>query len=135
MFDNVSSSIGYIRAGKLRPLAVTTATGSNALPDIPTVGESLPGYEASVVNGIGAPKGTPPEIVALLNREINAGLADHKAKEQLTNLGFTVLSGSPADYGKLIAEEDRKMGQGDPLLWREGELMLSEQPFIAKPLT
>ena len=89
MFDNVSSSIGYIRAGKLRPLAVTTATRSDALPDIPTVGDFLPGYEASVVNGIGVPKGTPPEIVAILNREINAGLADAKVKAQLANLGFS----------------------------------------------
>jgi tripartite-type tricarboxylate transporter receptor subunit TctC len=108
MFDNVSSSIGYIRAGKLRPLAVTTATRSNALPDIPTVGDTLPGYEVNVVNGIGAPTNTPPEIVALLNREINAGLANAKVKAQLANLGFTVLSGSPADYRKLIAEETEK---------------------------
>jgi tripartite-type tricarboxylate transporter receptor subunit TctC len=108
MFDNVSSSIEFIRAGKLRPLAVTTATRSEALPDIPTVGDFLPGYEASSVNGMGAPANTPPEIIAKLNKEINAGLADTKINARLTDLGSTAFLGSPADYRKFIADETEK---------------------------
>jgi tripartite-type tricarboxylate transporter receptor subunit TctC len=111
MFDNISSSIPHIRAGKLRPLAVTTATRSQALPDIPTVGDFVPGYEASAVNGVGAPKATPAEIVDVLNSEINAGLADPKIKARLADLGGSVLAGSPADYAKLIAEETEKWGR------------------------
>jgi tripartite-type tricarboxylate transporter receptor subunit TctC len=111
MFDNVSSSIEYIRAGGLRPLAVTTSTRSESLPDIPTVGDFVPGYEASAVNGIGAPKATPTEIVDKLNKEINAGLADPKLKVRLADLGASVLVGSPADYRKLIAEETEKWGK------------------------
>ena len=102
------SSIEYIRAGKLRALAVTTATRSEALPDIPTVGEFVPGYEASAWFGVGAPKDTPAEIVDKLNKEINAGLADPKMKARLADLGGTVLAGSPADFGKLIADETEK---------------------------
>src|SRR5262249_54103906 len=108
MFDPVVSSIAHIRAGKLRPLAVTTSMRSEALPDIPTVGEFLPGYEVSVWFGAGAPKNTPTEIVDRLNKDINAGLADPKIKEQLADLGGTVLPGSPADFGKLIADETEK---------------------------
>jgi len=108
MFDPVVSSIAHIRAGKLRPLAVTTSMRSEALPDIPTVGEFLPGYEVSVWFGVGAPKNTPTEIVDRLNKDINAGLADPKIKEQLADLGGTVLPGSPADFGKLIADETEK---------------------------
>jgi tripartite-type tricarboxylate transporter receptor subunit TctC len=111
MFDNVSSSIEYIRAGGLRPLAVTTATRSEALPDLPTVGDFVPGYEASAVNGIGAPRATPTEIIDKLNKEINAGLADPKLKARLADLGASVLVGSPADYGRLIAEETEKWGK------------------------
>jgi tripartite-type tricarboxylate transporter receptor subunit TctC len=103
-----SSSIEYIRAGKLRALAVTTAARSVALPDIPTVGEFVPGYEASNFQGIGAPKNTPAEIVAKLNQEINAALADPKMKARLADLGGEALAGSPADFGKLIAEETEK---------------------------
>ena len=110
MFDPVVSSIAHIRAGKLRPLAVTTSMRSEALPDIPTVGEFLPGYEVSVWFGAGAPKDTPTEIVDRLNKDINAGLADPKIKEQLADLGGTVLPGSPADFGKLIADETEKWG-------------------------
>ena len=87
---------------------MTTATRSEALPDIPTVGEFVPGYEASAWHGIGAPKNTPAEIVDRLNREINAGLADPKIKARLAELGGTVLAGSPADFGKLIADETEK---------------------------
>jgi tripartite-type tricarboxylate transporter receptor subunit TctC len=111
MFDNVSSSIEYIRGGRLRPLAVTTATRSEALPDIPTVSDFVPGYEASAVNGIGAPRATPTEVVDKLNKEINAGLADPKLRARLADIGAAVLVGSPADYGKLIAEETEKWGK------------------------
>ena len=114
MFDTMPASIEYIRAGKLRALAVTTATRSEALPDIPTVGEFVPGYEASAWFGVGAPKNTPAEIVDKLNKEINAGLADPKMKARLADLGGTVLAGSPADFGKLIADETEKWAQGDP---------------------
>ena len=92
-------------------LAVTTATRSDALPDIPTVGEFVPGYEASVWWGVGAPKATPAEIVEKLNKEINAGLADPNMKTRLADLGGTVLPGTPADFGKLIAEETEKWGK------------------------
>jgi tripartite-type tricarboxylate transporter receptor subunit TctC len=105
------ASFEYVRAGKLRALAVTTATRSEALPDLPTVGEFVPGYEASGWYGIGAPKNTPTEIVDKLNKEINAGLADLKIKARLVDLGGTALSGSPADFGKLIADETEKWGK------------------------
>ena len=111
MFAAMPSSIEYIRAGKLRALAVTTATRSEALPDIPTVGEFVPGYEASAWFGIGAPKNTPAEIIDKLNKEINAGLADPKIKARLADLGGTALAGSPADFGKLIADETEKWGK------------------------
>jgi tripartite-type tricarboxylate transporter receptor subunit TctC len=102
------SSIEYIRAGRLRALAVTAATRSDALPDIPSVGEFLPGYEASAWYGVGAPKATPAEIVDKLNKEINAALADANMKARLADLGGTVLPGSPSDFAKHIAEETEK---------------------------
>jgi tripartite-type tricarboxylate transporter receptor subunit TctC len=108
VFVNPTPSIGYIRSGKLRALAITTATRSEALPDIPTIGEFVPGYEASSIFGLGAPKNTPAEIVDGLNKEINAALVDPKFKTQFSNLDGTVLGGSPADFGKLIAEETEK---------------------------
>ena len=111
MFAAMPASIEYIRAGKLRALAVTTATRSEALPDIPTVGEFVPGYEASAWFGVGAPKNTPAEIIDKLNKEINAALADPKIKARLADLGGTVLPGSPADFGKLIADETEKWGK------------------------
>jgi tripartite-type tricarboxylate transporter receptor subunit TctC len=107
-FGAVPPSIEYIRAGKLRALAVTTATRSEALPDIPTVSEFVPGYEASGWYGIGVPKNTPVEIVDKLNMEINAALADPKMKARLADLGGEVLAGSPADFRKLIADETEK---------------------------
>jgi tripartite-type tricarboxylate transporter receptor subunit TctC len=110
-FANTVASIEYIRAGKLRPLAVTTATRSEVLPDIPTVDEFVPGYEASGWSGIGSPKNTPSQIVDKLNAETNAGLADPNMKVRLADLGGTVLAGSPADFGKLIAEETEKWGK------------------------
>jgi tripartite-type tricarboxylate transporter receptor subunit TctC len=109
MFDVMLESIEYIRAGKLRPLAVTTAAlPSAALPHLPTVSEFVPGYEASQWYGIGAPKNTPAEIVAKLNTEINATLADPKMQARLADLGGMVIAGSPADFGKLLAEETEK---------------------------
>ena len=111
MFATMSSSIEYVRGGKLRALAVTTATRSPVLPDIPTVAEFVPGYESSFWTGVGTPKNTPAEIVEKLNKEINAGLADPKVKARLADLGGTVLAGSPADFGKLIAEETEKWGK------------------------
>jgi tripartite-type tricarboxylate transporter receptor subunit TctC len=110
-FDPIPNSIGYIRAGKVRPLAITSATRSEALPDVPTVSEFVPGYEGSFWFGVGAPKGTPAEIVNKLNKEINAALADPKIKARLANLGGTVLAGSPADFGKFIADETEKWGK------------------------
>jgi tripartite-type tricarboxylate transporter receptor subunit TctC len=111
MFPGTVASIEYIRAGRLRALAVTTATRSEALPGIPTMGEFVPGYEASQWFGIGAPKNTPGDIVDKLNREINAGLADPKIKARLADLGGEVLALSPADFAKLIAEETEKWGK------------------------
>jgi tripartite-type tricarboxylate transporter receptor subunit TctC len=108
MFDPVPSSIELIGAGKLRPLAVTTAMRLDVLPNVPTVGDFLPGYEASGWQGVGAPKNTPPEIVEKLNKEINTALADPRMKARLAELGGTVLPGSPADFGKLIADETEK---------------------------
>ena len=109
-FVQTVASIKYIRTGQLRPLAVTTATRSEALPDIPTVDEFVPGYEASAWQGIGAPKATPAEIIDKLNKEINAALADPKNKARLANLGGDVLVLSPADFSKLIADETEKWG-------------------------
>jgi len=111
MFPSVLSSLEHIRAGKLRVLAVTTATQSQALPNVPTVGEFVPGYEASFLYGLGAPKNTPAEIIAKLNNEINTGLADPKLKVRLADLGGTVIAGSPADFGRLIADETEKWGK------------------------
>jgi tripartite-type tricarboxylate transporter receptor subunit TctC len=110
-FDPVTSSINYIRTGKLRALAVTTESRSKVLPEIPTVSEFLPGYESSLWSGLGAPKGTPTEIVEKLNKEINAGLADPDLKSRLADLGGTVLAGSPADFAKLVADETDKWGK------------------------
>jgi tripartite-type tricarboxylate transporter receptor subunit TctC len=111
IFDTSSNSIEHIRAGRLRALAVTTATRSEALPGIPTVGEFVPGYEVSSWWGAGVPKKTPADIVDKLNKAINTGLADPKIKARLAELGGTVLGGSPSDFGKLIADETEKWGR------------------------
>ena len=108
LFATMSSSIEYVRAGKLRALAVTTATRSSVLPDIPTVAEFVPGYESSFWTGVGAPKNTPAEIVDKLNKEMNATLADPKFKARRADLGGTALSGSPLDFGKFVADETEK---------------------------
>jgi tripartite-type tricarboxylate transporter receptor subunit TctC len=111
IFVTTVASIGYIKDGRLRALAVTTAARSDALPDVPTVGEFVPGYEASSWFGIGAPKNTPVEIVGNLNSEINAALTDANMKARLADVGGTPLVGSPADFGKLIVEETEKWGK------------------------
>jgi tripartite-type tricarboxylate transporter receptor subunit TctC len=108
MFDVLYSSIGHIRAGKLRALAVTTAARSTVLPDLPTVGEFVPGYEASGWAGIGAPKNTPSEIIDRLNKEVSAILADPKATARLTDLGAIVFANTPTGFGKHIAAETEK---------------------------
>jgi tripartite-type tricarboxylate transporter receptor subunit TctC len=110
-FPDIGSSIEHVRSGKLRALAVTTVTRSEALPKIPTVGEFVPGYEGSNWWGVAAPKNTPAEIVNKLNSEINAAFADPKVKARLAELSGTSLAGSPADFGKLIAEETDKWGK------------------------
>jgi tripartite-type tricarboxylate transporter receptor subunit TctC len=111
MCDNISTSIEHIRAGKLRALAVTTATRSELLPELPTVGDFLPGFEQSAFFGVGAPIRTPVEIIDKLNAEINAGLADTRIKARLAEVAGPVLAGSPADFGKLIAHETEKWGR------------------------
>jgi tripartite-type tricarboxylate transporter receptor subunit TctC len=110
-FATMTASIGHIRADKLRPLAVTTLSRSDALPGIPSVGEFVPGYEASSWFGIAAPNGTPVEIIEILNRETNAGLAAPKIEARLTDMGGMLLTGSAADFGKLIADETEKWGK------------------------
>jgi tripartite-type tricarboxylate transporter receptor subunit TctC len=110
-FGPLLSSIGYIKAGNLRPLAVTTTTRSQILPDVPVLSETVPGYDVSSWYGIGAPKSTPAEIVERLNTAINASIADPKFQARLANLGGTVLPGSPTDFGKLISDETEKWGK------------------------
>ena len=107
-FDPMPSSIEYVKAGRLRALAVTTATRSETLPDVPPVGDFVPGFESSTWYGVGAPRNTPIEIIDKLNKEINTALADPKIKARLADLGDTVLPGSPTDFGKLIADETEK---------------------------
>jgi tripartite-type tricarboxylate transporter receptor subunit TctC len=108
MFDLMPASIGYIRTGKLRALAVTTSVPSEALPDVPTVKKFLRGYEASTWNGVAVPRDTPTEIIDKLNRDINAGLADPNIKARLSDLGATALAQSSADFGKFVADETEK---------------------------
>jgi len=108
MFDTVPASMQYLKSGKLRPLAVTTATRAEALPELPTVADFVPGYESSALYGIAAPRNTPTQIVDKLNREINAALADPTMKARLADLGGSVLAGSAADFRKLITEETEK---------------------------
>jgi tripartite-type tricarboxylate transporter receptor subunit TctC len=110
-FASTPASIEYIKAGRLRALALTTTTRSEALPDIPTVAEFVPGYEASYWAGIGAPKATPAEIVNKLNKEINAALADPNMKARVADLGGDVLALSPTDFGQLIADDTEKWGK------------------------
>jgi tripartite-type tricarboxylate transporter receptor subunit TctC len=108
MFDNMPSSLPHIQAGKLRALGVTTAQRSDALPNVPTVADTVPGYEASAFFGMGVPAGTPPEIIDKLNKEINAALADPRIKARLAELGGMLIPGSSQDFGKVVAEETEK---------------------------
>jgi len=110
-FGPLLSSIGYIRAGNLRALAVTTTTRSQILPDVPVLSETVPGYEASWWAGIGAPKNTPAEVIEKLNTAVNVSIADANLETKLANFGGTVLAGSPADFGKLISDETEKWGK------------------------
>jgi len=111
VFDTFAASIEFVRAGKLRPLAVTTTTRSPILPDVPPLADFLPGYDASTWLGVGAPKSTPREIVERLNGEINAALADPIMQERIASFGYSVLPGSPAEFGKFIVEETEKWGE------------------------
>jgi tripartite-type tricarboxylate transporter receptor subunit TctC len=111
MFDNVPTAKEFVKSGKLRGLAVTGATRSEVLPDLPTVADFLPGYEATSWYGLGAPKGTPGEVIERLNREVNAILAEPKTKERFLELGAVMLPGSPAEFGKLVADETEKWGK------------------------
>jgi tripartite-type tricarboxylate transporter receptor subunit TctC len=111
MFDNMASSVEHVRSGKLRGLAVTTAARSEALPELPTVGDFVAGYESSGLYGVGMPKNTPVEFVNVLNREINAAIADPRMKARLADLGGTMLPGTSADFGRLIATEVEKWGK------------------------
>jgi tripartite-type tricarboxylate transporter receptor subunit TctC len=108
IFDGIQSSVGHIKSGKLRALAVTTTARSEALPEIPSMSEFLPGYEASGWNGLGAPLHTPAEVIDKLNAETNAALTDPKFRARLTELGGTPLPGSPADFARLFREETEK---------------------------
>ena len=110
-FNALTTSIEYIKAGKVRPLAVTTAVRSEALPDVPSIGDFVPGYEASAINGLAAPASTPSAIIERLNQEINVALADPRIKAQLADQGSMVAGGSPADYGRLLATETEKWGK------------------------
>ena len=111
MFDNVPTSAQPVKAGKLRGLAVTSTEPSAVLPDLPVVADFLPGYEASAWYGLGAPRGTPAEIIDRLNKEVNAILADPKAKARLEELGASLLPGSPPEFGNLLADETEKWGK------------------------
>jgi tripartite-type tricarboxylate transporter receptor subunit TctC len=111
MFDAVPSAIAHIRGGGLRALAVTTARRSEALPDIPVLADTLPGYAASSWYGVGAPRGTPAEVVGRLNREIDAGLSDPTLLAQFASLGATPMRGTPAELGRVIAEETERWGR------------------------
>ena len=111
MFDNLPSSIEHIRAGRLRPLGVSSKVRWDGLPDVPTIGDTVPGFETSAWAGIGAPKGTPADVIEKLNKEIAAGLADPKIKARILELGGTPLTSSPAEFGRLIADESAKWGK------------------------
>jgi tripartite-type tricarboxylate transporter receptor subunit TctC len=110
-FASTASSVEYIKSGRVRPLAVTSTKRSEALPDIPPISDFVPGYEASAWYGVGAPRNTPADIVEKLNNEVNAGLADPKLKARLAEFGVSPIAGSPADFGKLIADETEKWGK------------------------
>ena len=118
MFDNMPSCLQLVKAGKLRALAVSTEKRSDQLPDVPTVGETVKGYEASAWFGMGVPAKTPPDVIAILNKAINEGLADPKVKARLTELGGAPMGGAPVDFGMIIASETEKGAQGGRALRR-----------------
>jgi tripartite-type tricarboxylate transporter receptor subunit TctC len=111
LFDNLPGSVEFVKTGKLRALGVTTAKRATALPDVPTVGETVAGYEASVFYGVAAPKATPPEVVEILNKAFNAALADPKMQQRIADLGAEPMPMTPAEFGKLVADETEKWGQ------------------------
>jgi tripartite-type tricarboxylate transporter receptor subunit TctC len=111
LFDTLSTSIEHIRAGKLRPLAVTGATRSEALPDVPTIGEFVPGYEASLWLGLGAPRNTPTAVIERLNKEVNTGLADSTIRTRITDMGYAAFASSPVEFAQFIATETDKWGK------------------------
>jgi tripartite-type tricarboxylate transporter receptor subunit TctC len=111
LFDTLSTSIEHIRAGKLRPMAVTSATRSEALPDVPTIGEFVPGYEASLWLGLGAPRNTPTAVIEKLNKEVNAGLADSTIRARIADMGYTPFASSPLEFAQFIATETEKWGK------------------------
>jgi len=111
MFDNIPTSAEHIKAGRLRGLAVTSAARSQVLPDLPTVADFLPGYEASAWYGLGAPKNTPDEVIDKINKGMNAVLADPKPQARFAELGASLLPGSPADFSRLVADETEKWGK------------------------
>ncbi len=119
MFDNMPSCLPHIKAGKLRALAVTTEKRSDALADVPTLAETVPGYEASAWFGMGVPAKTPPEIIAVLNKAINEGLADPKLKPRFADLGGAPMGGTPEDFGKIVAVGDREVEEGRRVLRRQ----------------
>src|SRR5262249_42752147 len=121
IFAPTAEAMPHIQAGKLRALAVTTATRLDVFPDVPTVGEFVPGYEASGFGGVGAPRNTPAEIIDRLNKELNAGLADAKIKARFEELGGTVLGGSPADFAAVISEATEKWAEGVKVSGIKGE--------------
>ena len=107
-FDNLPGAIGYIRNGQFRALGVTTTARSDALPDVPSISDFLPGYEVSAFYGLNAPKGTPPDVIAILNKAVNAALADPTMRKKFADLGGMMLGGSPADFGKFLNAETEK---------------------------
>ena len=130
LFPSLGSSIEYVKTGKLRALAGTGATRSDAVPDLPTVAETLPGYQAASFYGIGAPRSTPAEVVEVLNKAVNAGLADPKLNARLADLGSVPLPGQPAAFGKLIADETEKMGQSNQV--RRHQVTVTHRPHQSR---
>ena len=121
-FDNLPGSIGYIRNGQFRALGVTTTARSDALPDVPSISDFLPGYEVSAFYGLNAPKGTPPEVIDILNKAVNAALADPTMRKKFADLGGMMLGGSPADFGKFLTAETEKWAR----VIQEGNIPLME---------
>ena len=135
MFEPMSAAIEPIRSGKLRPLAVTTTTRAAALPDVPALADAVPGYEASAVTGIGVPSRTPADIIATLNTAINAAFADPMMKARLADTGGAMLAGSPAEFGRLLADGNGEVGQGGQVFRRQAGLALAQEPRSDRALS